>query len=82
MNKKQRDNRANQLNPNNPAYYMSRQISYKNKSKTHTKTVVQHHHHHDLQNLGKPCKICGRRGRIVASGHYAGCGYCGGIWAI
>ena len=62
MDKKARDNRANQMNPNNPAYYKSRMgsSSKKNSKKTngndfykqqnkHTKnnsTKVVHHHHH------------------------------------
>ena len=43
MNKNARDNRANQMNPNNPAYYKSRQGNH---SKGKSKTKVVHHHHH------------------------------------
>lgn len=79
MNKKQRDNRANQLNPNNKAYYQSRQSNQKKKGAGQN---VVHHHHHDSNNLGKPCKICGRRGKIRAGYYFAHCDYCGGSWDI
>jgi hypothetical protein len=42
MNKKARDNRANQLNPNNPAYYKSRQGNHsKGKAKPQKKSAHQ-----------------------------------------
>ena len=56
LTKQQRDNRANQMNPNNPAYYKSRQGNQKsNKSHTHTNTIVRtevvHHHHYRTTSL-------------------------------
>ena len=80
MNKKARDNRANQMNPNNPAYYKSRQG---NKKKTN---VVHHHHHHHHggKNQGFACKVCGKRGKIssVYGTSWVRCGYCGAeFWA-
>ena len=57
MNKKARDNRANQLNPNNKAYYKSRQNNQSKKhhggSKTTVyKTKVVHHHHNHTARSG------------------------------
>ena len=53
MNKKARDNRANQLNPNNPAYYKSRMG---NQPKAKTQVVHHHHHHHHNNNyVGVTC---------------------------
>ena len=77
MNKKARDNRANQLNPNNPAYYKSRQG---NQPKSKTKVVHHHHHHnHGGSNQGFACKRCGKRGKLTAIGYgWMRCGYCGG----
>lgn len=78
MNKKARDNRANQMNPNNPAYYKSRQG---NKQKTKTKVVHHHHHHnHGGNNQGFACPCCGKRGSLMSSDYYVGymhCGHCG-----
>ena len=45
MNKKARDNRANQMNPNNSAYYKSR-MGNTTRSKTKVIIVHKHHHHH------------------------------------
>ena len=56
MNKKARDNRANQLNPNNPAYYKSRMG---NQPKAKTKVV--HHHHHHNNNSGAVVSYTCRR---------------------
>lgn len=83
MNKKARDNRANQMNPNNPAYYKSRQG---NKSKNKNQVVHHHHHHHHGgNNQGFACPHCGKRGRIhVVPGYnyYMHCGFCGGnFWS-
>ena len=79
MNKKARDNRANQMNPNNPAYYKSRQGNHSNgKSKT---KVVHHHHHHGNNNMGFRCECCGKAGALTAAGYgWMRCGYCGGIF--
>ena len=78
MNKKARDNRANQMNPNNPAYYKSRQG---NKQKTKTKVVHHHHHHnHGSKNQGFACPCCGKRGKLSAWSFVGGdmyCGHCG-----
>ena len=76
-NQKAIDNRANQLNPNNPAYYKSRmgnkpkKNNYDNKRNTRNnqKTVVVHHHHnHVVPNVGGPqtrvCPICGAVGNV------------------
>ena len=69
MNKKAIDNRANQLNPNNPAYYKSRQGS-NSKGKTKTKVVHHHHHHHHGDNnLGFKCKCCGKAGKLISLGN-------------
>ncbi len=79
MNKKARDNRANQLNPNNPAYYKSRQGS-NSKGKIKTK-VVHHHHHHGDNNLGFKCKCCGKAGKLISDGYgWMRCLYCMGIF--
>lgn len=81
MNKKARDNRANQMNPNNPAYYKSRQGS---NSKGKSKTKVVHHHHHHNKNNGFRCKCCGKAGKLYSVGTDSwgytimACGYCGG----
>ena len=82
MNKKARDNRANQLNPNNPAYYKSRQG---NQPKATTKIVHHHHHHnHGGDNQGFACKLCGKRGKLTASAFHnkMRCGYCGGYFYL
>lgn len=56
LTKQQRDNRSNQMNPNNPAYYKSRQGNQKKASKpVQTRTVyrteVVHHHHYKPTSL-------------------------------
>lgn len=60
MTKKERDNRANQLNPNNKAYYKSRQGNQKKAKdkKPQTKTIVHNyntvreiHHYHKPTSL-------------------------------
>lgn len=51
MNKKARDNRANQMNPNNPAYYKSRMG---NAVRRKTKVIVVHKHHHHHHHVEKP----------------------------
>lgn len=62
------------MNPNNPAYYKSRQG---NKSKTKTKVVHHHHHHnHGGKNQGFACPCCGKRGAL-SSGYTSGYMYCG-----
>ena len=70
------DNRANQLNPNNPAYYKSRMGNtpkkHNNNNHNHhnnQKTVVVHHHHnHYVQKpIGdqtRVCPICGAAGNV------------------
>ena len=83
MNKKARDNRANQMNPNNPAYYKSRQG---NQPKSKTKVIHHHHHHnHGGNNQGFACPRCGKYGKIhVVPGYstYMSCGFCGGkFWS-
>ena len=61
------DNRANQLNPNNPAYYKSRMGSYSQKN-NNQKTVVVHHHHNHTSGASnhqtRLCPICGSTGHI------------------
>lgn len=79
MNKKARDNRANQMNPNNPAYYKSRQG---NKSVSRTQ-VIHHHHNHGRGNQGFACKLCGKRGKLThAYLDYMRCGYCWGTFRV
>ena len=80
MNKKARDNRANQLNPNNPAYYKSRSGN-KKKHSSGGSTVVHHHHHHGGgNNIGFRCQCCGKAGKLRSAygSSYMTCGYCGG----
>ena len=82
MNKKARDNRANQMNSNNPAYYKSRQGS-NSKGKSKTKVVHHHHHHNNNKNIGFRCKCCGKAGKLYSVDDRCGwsimrCGYCGG----
>ena len=78
------DNRANQLNPNNPAYHKSRMgndhkknttQNNKSRKKNNQKTIVLHHHHH--HNNGAPknangqtreCPLCGGKGNLRATG--------------
>lgn len=77
------DNRANQLNPNNPAYYKSRMGNdYKkhtpqnNKSYKYNnqKTVVVHHHNHSapktVNGQSRPCPLCGGKGNLYATGKH------------
>ena len=80
--KKAMDNRANQLNPNNPAYHKSRMgNTQSNKNKNHSnnhknnnqpKTIVIHHHHNNKpkNNNGqtRSCEICGGKGRLSVIG--------------
>ena len=84
MNKKARDNRANQMNPNNKAYWKSRSNNYSNnrsRSNNYSNRTRS-------GNLGKPCRICGRRGKLEVhftgvsweAKYYVKCGYCGGTW--
>lgn len=66
------DNRANQLNPNNPAYYKSRMGNTPqkhNNNRNNQKTVVLHHHHnhYDQKPVGgqtRVCPICGAAGNV------------------
>ena len=90
MNKQQRDNRANQMNPNNIAYYKSRMGNSAPKSKQNhkqntksahytqnTKNVkVVHVHNHD-QNLGFRCPVCGRAGGLSTTLFGMKCSHCG-----
>ena len=94
MDKKARDNRANQLNPNNPAYYKSRMGNTKKssgggKKVSHSSTTIVHHHHHNNTsspvntNIGFRCKLCGKAGRLTAGRSILGrkimrCGFCKG----
>lgn len=96
MDKKARDNRANQLNPNNEAYYKSRMGNKNsNKSKTNSQknhqqnhsTKVYHNHYHQSKpdnNLGRRCPLCGRAGKLTVGmfGYKMHCGYCGGSYKI
>ncbi len=81
MDKKSRDNRSNQLNPNNPAYYKSREG---NGQKV---IVVKQKPRSTNSNVGFACPLCGKRGNFKAiytgwdwDGDYntMKCGYCGG----
>ena len=88
MDKKARDNRANQLNPNNPAYHKSRTGGAKKHSggskKSRNKTTIVHHHHHGGNNAGFRCKCCGKAGKLTSiyGSSYMRCGFCGGsFWA-
>lgn len=92
------DNRANQLNPNNPAYYKSRMGNSQKKNsnqnnKNNQKTVVIHHHHNynakkPVNGQSRPCHLCGCSGRLHATGkHRFGqaqmrCGSCGGTFFV
>ena len=82
MDKKSRDNRANQMNPNNPAYYKSRQGST---SKPQVK-VVHHVSSHSGGNQGFACRLCGKKGKLSSTGRSVGsevlmrCGYCNGTF--
>ena len=63
------DNRANQLNPNNPAYHKSRSGNTKNgKAQGKTTTIVVHHHNHSVKapigNQTRVCPICGATGNV------------------
>ena len=69
------DNRANQLNPNNSAYYKSRmgnnpkKHTPQNNKNNNQKTVVLHHHHnhYDQKPVGgqtRVCPICGAAGNV------------------
>jgi len=73
------DNRANQLNPNNSAYYKSRmgnaQKKNKQNNKNNQKTVVVHHHHNHTSSKAtsgqsRPCPLCGCRGNLYATGKH------------
>ena len=73
MNKKARDNRANQMNPNNIAYYKSRMGNF-----SAPKTKVVHHHHHHHNGKAFTCPFCGRQGTLRTT--FLGsikCNYCG-----
>ena len=64
------DNRANQLNPNNPAYHKSR-MSSNNNRKNQQKVIVIHHNHTSKKNASdqtRVCPLCGCRGRLLATG--------------
>ena len=63
------DNRANQLNPNNPAYHKSRMGNTPKKNNDKPKTVVIHHHHNHIEQktVGgqtRVCPICGAVGNV------------------
>ena len=77
------DNRANQLNPNNSAYWNSRKGGKNkkkggNNSKNHhnqTTKVIHHHHHHNHKSSNnngqtRACRICGARGCLKTTGFY------------
>ena len=84
MNKNDRDNRANQMNPNNPKYWKSRgyasgKPSGKSKNRPQTKTVIIRESR--PRNAGYACPICGRRGALTALDSYGfqmQCGWCNG----
>ena len=91
MTKSQRDNRANQLNPNNIAYYKSRMASTSpNKSNNKSanknihnnktvKNVTNVYHTHTQNNLGYKCPLCGRAGGLeTAMFGKMRCKHCGG----
>ena len=79
LNKQQRDNRANQMNPNNIAYYKSRmggttkkqnsgnynqqKKSTKNNYMTNNKNIKVVHVHQP-KNEGYCCPICGKPGGL------------------
>ena len=81
MNKKARNNRANQMNPNNKAYWKSRSNNYSNRTRS-----SNYSNRTRSGNLGKPCRICGRRGKLEVrwslkyEESYVLCGYCNGTW--
>ena len=80
MNKKSRNNRANQMNPNNPEYWRSRGLQVPRRNKV--KVIVKKSH--PKGNLGFACKLCGRRGKLSACNNscYMFCEYCRGIFRV
>ena len=97
-NQKAIDNRANQLNPNNPAYYKSRMGNSQKKnnqqeSQEQSKTIIIHPHHtynakKPTNSQSRPCPLCGCSGRLRATGkHRFGqaqmrCGSCSGKFFV
>ena len=74
MNKKARDNRSKQMNPNNVLYYKSRMGN------------VKKHKPRSRGNLGFACKLCGRAGKLTCEYNSFDkgmrCGYCDGWYRV
>ena len=84
MDKKSRDNRANQLNPNNPLYYKSRGSKTAQPKKSASPHPAKNT---NSGNKGKPCKLCGKAGKLrctdtISSEARMVCGYCGGSFWV